>query len=120
MGEGEMTEQDWENHVKGFNKYEAIKLLAKGGMGAAFRVTSKKDFSDRALKLALGLDSEQYLEEETKIMWTLRHPHLVPIFEYGGLVNSSGLDYLLFLIFCLSMFINSMLNFWIECWFFVG
>ena len=60
-----MTEQDWENQVKGFNKYEAIKLLAKGGMGAAFRVTSKKDFSDRALKLALGLDSEQYLEEET-------------------------------------------------------
>ena len=115
-----MTEQDWENQVKGFNKYEAIKLLAKGGMGAAFRVTSKKDFSDRALKLALGLDSEQYLEEETKIMWTLRHPHLVPIFEYGGLVNSSGLDYLLFLIFCLSMFINSMLNFWIECLFFVG
>ena len=59
----EMTQKDWEDQVKSFRKYEAVMLLAKGGMGAALRVTSRRDFSDRALKLALG-EREEYLEEE--------------------------------------------------------
>ena len=82
-----MTEAEWEDQVKSFEKYDAVKLLAKGGMGAAFRVTSRADLSDRALKLALG-ECEEYLEEERRVMLQCRHPYLVPIYEWGTMIQS--------------------------------
>lgn len=47
-----------------FGCYKTAALLARGGMGAAFRVTVK-DRSERALKLALGEgDGDIFLKED--------------------------------------------------------
>ena len=61
----EALEKRWTTRVLQFGSYKTAKLLARGGMGAAFRVTCK-DHSARALKLALpsaGGEGDVFLEE---------------------------------------------------------
>ena len=50
-------EQTWIDRVMQLGKYSECKLLAKGGMGAAFSVKRKNDFTHRAVKLALPNNS---------------------------------------------------------------
>ena len=41
-----------------FKKYDSCKLLARGGMGAAFCVVKKANLSKRCLKLSLDNDND--------------------------------------------------------------
>lgn len=58
-------EKKWVQRVLALGRYTSAKLLARGGMGAAFKVTVT-DRSERALKLALPTpsgDGDVFLKE---------------------------------------------------------
>ena len=48
-----------------FKKYDSCKLLARGGMGAAFCVVKKADLSKRCLKLSLEDYDTDALKEDS-------------------------------------------------------
>ena len=49
---------EWEERAMKFKKYDSCKLLARGGMGAAFCVVKKANLSKRCLKLSLDNDND--------------------------------------------------------------
>eukprot|EP00438_Fugacium_kawagutii_P027422 Skav217148 [mRNA] locus=scaffold2621:8681:11690:+ [translate_table: standard] len=89
-----LSKAEWEKKVKEFPYYEegSVKLLAKGAMGAAFKVVRKDDKSTRCLKLALSGETAWVLEEEVKVMFKLRHPHLVPVYSTGVLTHKGRVN----------------------------
>ena len=65
--EVEVDDATWETKVMTFGKYDSCKLIARGGMGATFRVVKKADLSQRCVKLSLD-SSDDSLRED----WVLK------------------------------------------------
>jgi len=73
-------------------KYKVLGLLGKGGMGTVYRV--KQVFLNQELALKI-LDSHNVsdsiqvrrFQQEAKAEWSLSHPNLVQVHDYGILEN---------------------------------
>ena len=63
--DGGFSKLEWEERIMKFKKYESCKLLARGGMGAAFCVVKKADLSQRCLKLSLDTNNKDALKEDS-------------------------------------------------------
>lgn len=71
------------------NRYEILKQLGAGGMGAVWLVKDKLRDQDVALKQVLMPDNDQRLAitREFRTLSTLRHPNIVSVIEYGSHEN---------------------------------
>ena len=82
-----MTDQEWmEAHFQG--KYDLLGFVGRGGMGAVYRAHQRRPSRDVALKLMLGgafasAKHRQRFEREAQAVANLKHPSIVPVFEYG-------------------------------------
>ncbi len=70
------------------DRFEDIRLVGKGGMGAVFRAHQKKPARDVAIKAMLSphLQSERLVrrfQREAQACAILDHPAIVPIYDYG-------------------------------------
>ena len=52
-------DQEWEDFITdlGAGRFNSVRLLGAGGMGAAFVFRSAEDFGERALKVSLAPDT---------------------------------------------------------------
>ncbi|HNB22788.1 MAG TPA: protein kinase, partial [Candidatus Melainabacteria bacterium] len=97
------TQSDYENNAPSVGspfeigqvlggKYEIVSLLGKGGMGAVYRVRHKLLNVELALKT---LDSQRLsdasssrrFQTEAKAAFSLKHPNLVKVHDFGVLEN---------------------------------
>ena len=87
-------ERKWVARVLQFGRYTTAKLLARGGMGAAFRVTAR-DQSARALKLALPMASGEgdvFLKEARASQGGEIHHETVIIHYFSLLILHSSIN----------------------------
>jgi hypothetical protein len=73
-------------------RYEIVRLLGEGGMGAVYEVKRITDGQSLALKLVSGpvsRASAQRFAREAEIGAQLRHPNLVPIVDVGLAANGA-------------------------------
>jgi hypothetical protein len=70
---------------EGTERYEPVRLLGMGGMGAVYEVVDRTTGSHLALKVMLAEDPGRLLrfKQEFRVMAELHHPHLVRLFELG-------------------------------------
>ncbi|MCA9690460.1 MAG: serine/threonine protein kinase, partial [Myxococcales bacterium] len=66
-------------------RYEPVRLLGRGGMGAVYEVVDRRSGRRVALKKILTPDPRQQLrfKREFRLMADLRHPNLVQLFDLG-------------------------------------
>lgn len=85
LEEERLEEKKWVDRVLQFGQYQTAKLLARGGMGAAFRVTVY-DKSERALKLALPTadgEGDVFLKEARVITSAIFHGRHFNMYRIG-------------------------------------
>ena len=85
-GEGRNV-PEWLKNELG-DRFEHIRLVGKGGMGAVFKAHQKKPSRDVAIKAMLSphLQSERLIrrfQREAQACAILDHPAIVPIYDYG-------------------------------------
>jgi len=77
------------------NRYRVIKLLGRGGMGAAYLVN---DLSTPGTEIVLKVlqpsamegNEQDSLRHEFRVLARLRHPNLVRVYDYGRLDEGTG------------------------------
>ncbi len=68
--------------------YTLLQQLAEGGMGSVYRAERPGSAEPVALKILLpelknDRDSRQRFEREVRAMQSLRHPHIIPVYDHG-------------------------------------
>ncbi|MEF8787813.1 MAG: serine/threonine-protein kinase, partial [Planctomycetota bacterium] len=84
---GGQTVPQWLKEELG-DRFEDIRLVGRGGMGAVFKARQKKPSRDVAIKAMLTphLQSERLVrrfQREAQACAILDHPAIVPIYDYG-------------------------------------
>jgi serine/threonine protein kinase len=66
--------------------YRLLSRLARGGMSEVFLVSDERDEQVYALKMVRQRDEEycQRFQHEIKMLMFLKHPHILPIVNYGS------------------------------------
>lgn len=82
-----VADLDWmRTHFE--DKYEILDFVSHGGMGAVYRARQKQPSREVALKVMLGgsfatKKHRARFEREAQAVALLRHPAVVPVYEYG-------------------------------------
>jgi serine/threonine protein kinase len=73
-------------------QYTLIRQLARGGMSEVYLARKEGDERFYALKIAKQEDERHYqrLQREMRALSTLRHPHILPVLDYG---EQDGIGY---------------------------
>ena len=79
-----------------FPQLEILECLGRGGMGVVYKARQKSLNRLVALKLLAPerADDPQFaarFEKEAQALAALNHPHIVSVFDFGSVVQSSGL-----------------------------
>ncbi|MGH2606728.1 MAG: protein kinase domain-containing protein, partial [Anaerolineales bacterium] len=68
--------------------YQLLEQVGAGGMATVYRAVDSRSGEERALKVlspTIG-DDEQFVRRfrrEAKLLARLRHPHIIPVLDYG-------------------------------------
>ncbi len=85
--EAQMADLKW-MQAQFQDSYDIVGFLGRGGMGAVYRAHQRRPSRDVALKLMLGgafasSRHRQRFEREAQAVAMLKHPAIVPVYEYG-------------------------------------
>ncbi len=88
-----MTPEELAPH---FPQLEILECLGRGGMGVVYKARQKSLNRLVALKLLAPerADDPQFaarFEKEAQALAALNHPHIVSVFDFGSVVQSSGM-----------------------------
>ena len=78
--------------------YDDVRMVGRGGMAEVYRGIDPRIDAPVAIKLLRGMDepvtggTTQRFEREANIVRTLRHPNIVPIYDFGQ--SNEGLKYI--------------------------
>ena len=74
------------------DRYDIVRFLARGGMGAVYKARQKRPRRDVALKMMAGggfasAQQRKRFEREAQAVAQLNHPGIVPVYEYGEIAG---------------------------------